>query len=272
MNFEDYLSTTNCKILGRTEQSQTFTSVRDGEKRFVKKYSSNFDRVKEELAYTYIGSRNLLNIPKLTMVGEDFIEMEFLYSATIPKNREIIEGILKMYTETLNDSKPKGYFSNIDLSKNKLFRRLEYIPIELEKRGFMGLDLLEKSENFINNNYRMPDHYCLVHGDLKSPHVVKTERGVFFIDLALVSIANPWYDLAFLYMERKDKGFALDELCRDSFDVLGKNLGVNREDIKGYLQSAIFYRSLYNVIFALRHRPKKTLQRTIKELIEIATH
>ena len=272
MNFEDYIKLHDCKPFEKTEQSQTFTVIRDGKKRFIKKYSFNFDRAKEELAYTYINSMDFLNILRPTMVGEDFIEIEFLHHSAIPKGKEIIEGISKMYTETLNDSKPKSYFPIIDLSKNKLFRRLEYIPIELKKRGFIESNLLKMSWDFVNSIYRIPDHYCLVHGDLKSSHIIKTEGEIFFIDLALVSVANPWYDLAFLYMERKDKGFALDKLCRDSFDVLGKNLDVNMEDIKDYLQSAIFYRSLYDVIFALRHRPEKTLRRTIKDLMGIVTH
>ena len=124
MNFEDYLRSYNCVPLEKTEQSWTFTSIRDGKKRFVKKYPSNFDRAKEELAYAYIDSRDLLNISQPTIIGEDFIEMEFLDSVTIPNSREIVEGISKMYIKTLNNPEPERYFPRIDLSKNKLLNEL----------------------------------------------------------------------------------------------------------------------------------------------------
>ena len=112
----------------------------------------------------------------------------------------------------------------------------------------------------------------IIHGDLKSPHIIKTKRGIFFIDLALVSVANPWYDLAFLYMERKNKEGVLDTICDKSFEFLGRDFSVNREDIRNFLQSAIFYRCLYDVGFAARHRTEKNLRRTIKNLSKIVEH
>jgi len=92
---------------------------------------------------------------------------------------------------------------------------------------------------------------------------------LFFIDLALVSIANPWYDLAFLYMEKKDKKGVLEELSDRSFEFLGSDFSVSKEDIRNFLHSAIFYRSLYDLGFAARHRTDKTLKRTIKDLSDI---
>lgn len=136
----------------------------------------------------------------------------------------------------------------------------------------MNRELFDESESFVNERYVSPEHYCLVHGDLKSPHTIKTERGVFFIDLALVSIANPWYDLAFLYMEGKNKEEALEELCDKSSEFLGEDFSVSKSDVRNLLQSSIFYRCLYNVGFAARHRRDRSLIRTLNELREIIEH
>jgi len=269
MKFEDYQKLHNCVPLEKSEQSWTFIVKVGEEKRVVKKYPTEFDRLREELAYSYINSFGLLNIPKLISGGEDFVEIELLESIRAPSLEEVVSGISDMYVVSLNDSKPKGYFPGIDLTRIKLLRRLEYIPIELEKRGVIDKDLFEKSEHFVHERYVVPEHYCLVHGDLKSPHIIKTEKGVFFIDLALVSVANPWYDLTFLYMERKNKEGALDSLCDKSFEFLGRDFSVSREDIRDFLRSAIFYRTLYDVIFAARHRTNKTLARTLLDLKEI---
>ena len=95
---------------------------------------------------------------------------------------------------------------------------------------------------------------------------------MFFIDLALVSVANPWYDLAFLYMERRNKERLLETISNKSFEFLGRDFSVSEEDIRNLLHSAIFYRSLYDVGFAARHRADKTLRRTIKDLSEIIKH
>ncbi|MEM4230871.1 MAG: phosphotransferase [Candidatus Pacearchaeota archaeon] len=273
MKFEDYKKLHECFPLEKTEQSWTFVFEENGERRVVKRYPSEFDRLREELAYSYINHFNLLRIPNLISSGEDFVAMDFLESIGCPSLEESIEGISKMYLTTLNDSKPKGYFPRIDLTKDKLHKRLEYLPLEVEKRGIKDKDLFEKSERFVNERYVVPEHYCLIHGDLKSPHIIKTINGIFFIDLALVSVANPWYDLAFLYMEKKNKGkVLLDTISNKAFEFLGRDFSVNKEDIKDLLHSAIFYRSLYDVGFAARHRTDKTLRRTIRDLYDIIKH
>jgi len=272
MKFKDYQKLYDCSSLEKTEQSWTFITNVNGERKIVKRYPSEFDRLKEELAYSYINYFNFLRVPKLIFSGEDFIVMDFLESIESPSLEESIKGISKMYITTLNDSKPKGYFPRIDLTKDKLYRRLEYLPLEIEKRSIADKDLFERSERFVNERYIVPEHYCLVHGDLKSPHTIKTINGLFFIDLALVSVANPWYDLAFLYMERKDKEGLLGTISTKSFEFLGKDFSVSKGDIRNLLHSAIFYRSLYDVGFATRHRTDKTLRRTIKDLSEIIKH
>jgi len=272
MKFEDYQRLYKLSPLEKTEQSWTFLVEEDGKRRVVKNYPSEFDRLREELAYSYIKQFNLLRVPEFVSSGEDFVVMDFLESTESPSLEESIEEISKMYVTTLNNSKPKGYFSRIDLTKDKLHRRLEYLPLEVEKRGIKDNDLFEKSEIFVSERYVVPEHYCLVHGDLKSPHIIKTNNGIFFIDLALVSVANPWYDLSFLYMERRDKRNLLDTISNQAFEFLGRDFAVSEEDIRCLLHSAIFYRSLYDVGFAARHRTDKTLRRTIKDLYEIIKH
>lgn len=272
MKFEDYQKLHGCSPLEKTEQSGTFTTDASGEMRVVKRYPSEFDRLKEELAYSYINHFNLLRVPKLVFSGEDFVVMDFLESMESPSLEESIEGISKMYVATLDDSRPKGYFPRVDLTKDKLHRRLEYLPLEVEKRGIKDRDLFEKSERFVNERYIVPEHSCLVHGDLKSPHIIKTLEGVFFIDLALVSLANPWYDLAFLYMEKRDKEGLLGAISNKAFEFLGRDFSVSEGDIRDFLHSAIFYRSLYDMGFAARHRKDKTLRRTIRDLLDTIEH
>ncbi len=272
MKFEDYQRLHNCIPLGKTEQNRTFVVNVNGERRVVKRYPAEFDRLREELAYAYINSFGLLNVPKLISSGEDFIEMELLESFGTLSIDKIIRGVFGMYIKTINDSKPKRYFPRIDLTKSKLLRRLEYIPTELEKRGMIDKNLFERSEHFINERYIAPEHFCLVHGDLKSPNIIETEKGAFFIDLALISVANPWYDLAFLYMKRRNKKNFLNELGDKSFEFLGRDFSVSKENIRDFLQSAIFYRCLYDVVFAARHKADKILKRTICDLSEIMEH
>ena len=161
MKFKDYQKLYDCSPLEKTEQSWTFIVEENGERRVVKRYPSEFDRIREELAYSYINHFNLLRVPKLISSGEDFVVMDFLESIEYPSLEESIEGISKMYVTTLNDSKPKGYFPRIDLTKNKLNRRLEYLPLEVEKRGIKDKDLFEKSGRFVNGRYISPEHYCL---------------------------------------------------------------------------------------------------------------
>lgn len=156
-----------------------------------------------------------------------------------------------------------------NLSKEKLYKRLDYIPQELKKRDYPPNQLVEKCNGFIEDKYNQSPHECLVHGDLKLPHLIESKEGLYYIDLALVSVASPWYDLAFLYMEQKDKKGKLDEISRTSWEVLGIDIRLTEEKIKNYLRSSIFYRCLYNVAFACRHRTDKTLKRTLYELEEI---
>lgn len=271
MNFEQYQQQFYCEDLERTEQSYTFKVDREGQTKVVKKYPTPFDKCKEELAYAYITSKNLLQVPQLSFIGEDFIEMQFLQSAGSPTNAESIEGIAHMYKTTQNNSHPRGYFPKIDLSKNKLLHRLTYIPQELEKRGLLDRDLLHQAELFVDNTYDPSPHQCLVHGDLKSVHVIKTADGIFFIDLALVSMASPWYDLAFLFMQKKEREGELTRLTQDSLSVLSSDFQASKEEVNHYLESAIFYRSLYDVGFAARHRPDKPLKRVINNLKDLLT-
>lgn len=70
-------------------------------------------------------------------------------------------------------------------------------------------------------------------------------------------------------MERKDKRGVIEELSEKSFHSLGSDFSVSKEDIMDFLHSAIFYRSLYDMGFAARHRTDKTLKRTIKDLSNI---
>jgi len=269
MNFEEYRTRFQCEPLAQTEQSWAFTVTKDGEKRVVKMYPSTFDRCREELAYAYLNAKGLLRIPKLYFVGEDFIEIQFLEKEGDLTIKEIIAGIAKMYRETHRDSHPKGYFPKLDLSKDKLFYRLEYIPKELEKRGVLDTGLISMSRRFVESEYQPSQNQCLVHGDLKSPHIIKTKDGTFYIDLALLSVASPWYDLAFSFMEHRDRRELLPVLSSAAFELIGSDLGATQNEVTEYLKSAIFYRSLYDVGFAARHRSDKPLARTIKDLKEI---
>jgi len=53
------------------------------------------------------------------------------------------------------------------------------------------------------------------------------------------------------------------------FEFFGRDFSVNKKDIEIFLKSAIFYRSLYDLGFAARHRTDKTLKRTIKDLSDV---
>lgn len=273
MNFETYCSIHSCVPLEKTEQSWTFTTTKDQKTIVVKKYPYIFDKLREELAYAYISAKDLLKIPKILGGGEDFMEMELIESTSSPTIKEIVEGISEMYTQSLNDSKPKQYFPKLDLTVSKIIHRLDYIPLELEKRGFLEKELIDQSHIFLERRYVYPQDYCLVHRDLKSPHTIKNDKGLYFIDLALVSVANPWYDLALLYMERKGKQEGLlEELISSSFENFGTNFSVTKQEIEQLLISSIFYRQIYDVGFAARHRKENTLIRTIKDLKETLQH
>lgn len=269
MKFEEYQQKFKCEPLAETEQSLSFLVNRKQNKRVVKKYKSLTDKCREELAYLYLADLKVINIPELTLVGDDFIETEFLPCIDQATTLEIISEISRLYIKTNEETSIERYFPRVDLSKSKLIHRLSYLPSELEKRGFLDQNLLTSSEQFVDAGYINPGHKCLVHGDLKSPHIIKNKQKIYFIDLALVSIANPWYDLAFLYMEQQDKNNFFDELKDISLKYLGESFNSSDQEIQHYLKSAIFYRSLYNLLFATRHRPDKTLDRTLKELKQI---
>ncbi|MEK6829658.1 MAG: phosphotransferase [Nanoarchaeota archaeon] len=271
INFNEYKKTHVLVPLEKTNQSQTFLTEVNGEKRVCKKYGNMSDRCKEELAYTYLKEKSLLNTPTLIDIGIDFIEMQFILEDEKAELSEIISGIKKLYTNTLNYPDLNKYFPFLDTSKSKIVQRLEYLPTEMDKRKGRMDDLFKKCNNFLKNQYISPSQSCLVHGDLKSPHIIKSTDGIYYIDLSLASIANPWYDLAFLYMEKRDKDGLLLEMIKISQDIFGKEMNVSNKEAISYMKSSIFYRSLYDVIFALRHRPDKTLARTIKDLDEIAS-
>lgn len=70
-------------------------------------------------------------------------------------------------------------------------------------------------------------------------------------------------------MQEKDKAGVLKRLSQELQDYLANDFRVDSKEGQNYLKSMIFYRSLYNVIFAARHRSDKSLDRTIKELQQI---
>ncbi len=161
------------------------------------------------------------------------------------------------------------YFDLWNLLREKLVYRLNYLKKEIEKRKVNPQILLE-SHKFVDRKYLFYDRNCIVHGDLKSVHVIPTKRGIKFIDLALTGISNPWCDLSFLCMEeQKNKRQMFNEIRDLSYFHFGQRLGLNKNKISEYLQSSMFYRTLYCFGFALRHRPQKSLDRIIKELENI---
>lgn len=191
MNFEEYQRLHKLSPLEKTEQSWTFVIEENGKRRVVKRYPSEFDRLREELSYSYINHFNLLRVPELFFRGEDFVVMDFLESIGSPSLEESIGGISKLYVTTLNDSKLKAYFPRIDLSKERIMHRLEYLPEELKKRSQVDSQLIGLSKKFVESGYLASPHQCLVHGDLKSPHIIKTEKGVFFFRFGSCKYCKP---------------------------------------------------------------------------------
>lgn len=70
-------------------------------------------------------------------------------------------------------------------------------------------------------------------------------------------------------MAEKNKEGVLDSISNATEKVFRENLVLTTEKIRLYLKSAIFYRSLYNFEFALRHRSEKSIERTIREIKQI---
>ncbi len=194
--------------------------------------------------------------------------MEFIKQIRDPLMEEIVENISSLYLKTLNKT-PFSYFPQIDLSKSKLFYRLGYLGKEFINAGVEEEGILLKAKKFVENEYDDSHYRCLVHGDLKSPHGIPSKKEFKFIDFGLTGIASPWYDLAFLYMEKQDKGNTLSDLSILAYELISKQQGLGLNDTWMLLRSGIFYRCLYNLGFALRHRPKKTIKRTKRELNEI---
>ncbi len=265
MDFERYVKRFHCVPLQRTEQSSTFLVFKNNKKRVVKKPINLSELEKELNAYRFLRLNPLLRVPEITEAGIDYIELEFLESLSKPSDLEIIQGISNLYLSSRKLD--LSLFPELDLSKDKLTYRLNYVKRELVARRFFSSELFSLSENFICEKYDSSSERCLVHGDLKSLHAITTSSGLYFIDLALMSRASPWYDLAFLYMEKRNKD--LGKLSKDVFNVLGENFGISVNQVKDRLKSAIFYRSLYNVGFSARHRNDIVLQRTLSELEEI---
>jgi len=268
MNFEDYQREYNCTHLAHTEQSQVFL-VEDGSiKKICKRFNNAVEKEFEENAYNFVKNNKLLKTPSITCIGADFLEMEFIEKLKEPRTEEVINNIARLYLSTINSSK-KLTFPSRNLSKDKLASRISYLYLEFEDKGIKEDGLLSKAKEFVERRYDPPPHLCLVHGDLKSPHIIPSKKEIYYIDLGLMSIASPWYDLAFLFMEKSDKEGFLEKLTSISYEAFGKDLGSRKMEIKDFLISGIFYRCLYNLGFALRHRPIKTINRTMGELKEI---
>ncbi|MBI5798116.1 aminoglycoside phosphotransferase family protein [Candidatus Woesearchaeota archaeon] len=268
MNFEEYLQIYETALLCQTEQSKTFAVERDNLRIVCKKFPSPLERAREELAYRYLAKQEVIKIPSLFMFGDDFLEFQFIEKIREPTDVESIAEISKLYLKTLDDV-PSFLLPRIDLSKEKIFHRLSYLNEEFAKSNIEEEDILERALQFMRGEYNLSSPLCVVHGDLKSLHCIPSSEGLYFIDFGLTAIANPWYDIAFLYMEKRNKTGILEQLAKATYENLGNPLNINEEQSARFLRSGIFYRSLYNLGFALRHRPQKTIERTKRELNEI---
>lgn len=267
MNFEEYQTKFNCLPLNESEQSKTFLVECENKKRVCKKFPNLSDKIREESGYFYIGRKNLLQIPNLTFVGEDFLEIEFIESIRTPRLEESVKGVTKLYTQTRDKQQLQRLpFPLIDLSKDKIVYRLGYLRQEMEKKDIEDKSILHDAKRFVELNYNTSPERCLIHGDLKSSHILINEKGTNYIDLGLISISTPWYDLAFLFMEQTEKERFLEKLIAITFENLASIFKMSLNETRNYLRSGIFYRCLYDFGFALRHRTAKTIKRTMNEL------
>ncbi|PJE81699.1 hypothetical protein COU58_01095 [Candidatus Pacearchaeota archaeon CG10_big_fil_rev_8_21_14_0_10_32_42] len=226
----------------------------------IKVFNTQKDFQNELCAYKFLTKKGILNTPRIISVGDGQLEIEFLEKIRESTTREIVESIVPLYSE-----KETNVFRDYDLTKEKLKHRLGYLGEEIEKRN-VSPDILRRASEFVDGKYQETPSRVLVHGDLKPIHAIPTREGIKFIDFALFGKANPFYDIAFLHMaEQKDKEGTFRELINLSspFSDLSK---AEREAL---LQSNIFNRTLYNLGFALRHRPDKSLERVVKELNHI---
>lgn len=263
MKFEDYKKTNDLVEICKTEQSEILLT---GKGILCKHYFNNKDKGNESFFYNFFRERDLIKIPEIYLRGEDFIEIEFLKREDNFNLIKTINEISNLYKKTLKIHLP---IQKLDLSREKLLYRLNYLKDEIKKRE-VNPEILKELKKFVDKKYSYPEETCIVHGDLKSPHVFQTEEGIKFIDFALSGIANPWYDLSFLYMEEQEnKKKVFSEVTNFLHDNLRKEFNFNKKEISDYFQSAIFYRTLYLFGFALRHRQQNSLDRIINELNEI---
>jgi len=263
MKFNEYKLKIKFEPFYKTEQSEIFLTEKGT---LCKHHFIEADKNNELFFYNFFNKKGLIKTPKIYHSGEDFIEMELIKKKKDFNLMETIKEISNLYKKTW-DTKLSA--TKIDLSKEKLFYRLNYLNEEIKKRE-INPKILKDSNKFVNEKYIFPDKECIIHGDLKSIHVIPTETEIKFIDFALSGIANPWYDLSFLCMEeQEDKNKIFNNIKEMSHFYLGDELGLNKKEISNYLQSSMFYRTLYNLGFALRHRPKKSLDRIVNELNNI---
>lgn len=267
-SFEDYRATFALVPLHTSEQSETFIVHGSDGKRVCKHYHTPLERAREEVAWRFINSQRLLEIPELLGVGSDYLELEFVERCGECTIEEIIRGVSQLYT-ACSTCKPDIFFPTIDLSQAKMLHRLSYVAVEMEKRGVRDPELLKTVEQFVKCDYTPSPHRTLVHGDLKSPHVIPTHNGIKFIDLELVSVASPWYDLAFLVLTHHEKVQAIDRVANAADATLGGHFQLELKEIRHFLKSATAYRAFYNLGFALRHRTERTIKRTISELRDV---
>lgn len=246
------------ELFQETEQSRVYKSPRGT---LIKSFKSQKDYQNELRAYQFLGETHLLKIPRLYEIGKDFLEIECLNKVRESSIGETIEALSPLYTAPIQE----GIFSELDLSKDKLLHRIGYLAEEVVRRN-ISPRILSYAERFVNERYLETVERTSVHGDLKPVHIIPTSEELKFIDFALFGVANPWYDLAFLFMaEPKDKQRVFDEISE-------KSGGFSKVDLKtrrNFLQSSIFNRLLYNFGYALRHRPDKSLDRVVGELNQI---
>jgi hypothetical protein len=263
MDFKEYCKKIDCKLFYKTEQSEIFLTENNT---LCKVYFKREDKDNESFFYDFFIGNGLIKTPNIYSIGMDYVEIELLNEE---RKFDLINSINELSNLYNNTEGIKLAVKRIDLSKEKLYHRLGYLKEEIKKRDIPG-QILEKAKKFVDEKYLSPKEECIIHGDLKSIHIINTKGGIKFIDFALSGIANPWYDLAFLIMEEQEnKKNIFEDIANYSYPLLRKRFGSDKEKNSNYLRSSIFYRTLYSLGFALRHRPQKSLDRIIKELNQI---
>jgi thiamine kinase-like enzyme len=263
MKFEEYPNKARLKPYYKTEQS---TILLTNKGTLIKHYFNEKDMENEILFYNLLKFRDLIKAPSLYTRGQDFIEIEFLKKEREYNLTEILNEISKLYIGTKDNN---NLFPKVDLSKEKLFHRLNYLRDEIQNKQ-VDIKLIDKCEKFVKERYHEDTNECIIHGDLKLPHIIPTSDGIKFIDFALARTTNPLYDLSFLCMEeQKDKNGTFEKIVNAAHSNLSSTYKYNKGDIFNSLKSAMFYRTLYLFGFALRHRSQKSIDRIIKELEDI---